>query len=302
VSLGSDQAAISKGNHVSDAFDLETNLLNFDSMEGVRSFDASQPSAIPPITSISLDVEEEKSDDNNTPFIPIIPIEEEESMTNLPKLAAANTHPNDVSDTDSPSCASASMSRNANKPALSSGRSNFVTKKKKASYRSKKFNTAVANMDSRWSTRRLDVAVQLIVEAVKEDKAMKLGSSGMTRKDERDAARFHIGDTGLLNYVLKSLNNVIVGNYVKATVYASNDSSSCFLTNTNTTIDATLTFKGNTYNVPAWYVSLFPEEYHTAKVNNQTSIMVKRENKAKDVREALDFLSKLRESQLVEKF
>lgn len=30
----------------------------------------------------------------------------------------------------------------------------------------------------------------------------------------RDAARLHIGDTGLLDYVLKSLNNVIVGNYV----------------------------------------------------------------------------------------
>jgi hypothetical protein len=147
--------------------------------------------------------------------------------------------------------------------------------------------------------QELDVAAQLIVEALKEDKVMKPGSSGMTRQDVRDAARLHIGDTGLLNYVLKSLNNVIVGNYVKTIVYVTNDSSSCFLTNTNTAIDATSTFKGYTYNVPAWYVSLFPEEYHTDKVNVQTSIMVERENKAKDVCKARDFLSKLGESQLV---
>jgi len=42
------------------------------------------------------------------------------------------------------------------------------------------------------------------------------------------------------------------------------------LTNTNTTTDATVTFKGNTYNVPAWSVSILPdcqsEDYNTAKV------------------------------------
>ena len=30
----------------------------------------------------------------------------------------------------------------------------------------------------------------------------------------RDAARMHIGDTGLLNYVLKSINNVLIGGHV----------------------------------------------------------------------------------------
>ncbi|KAK2395881.1 beta-galactosidase [Trifolium repens] len=98
-----------------------------------------------------------------------------------------------------------------------------------------------------------------------------------------------------LHMVLKSMENSLtngniskidLGNYVKATVYATNHSSSCFLTNTNTTTDATVTFRGNTYNVPAWSVSLLPncqaEEYNTAKVNVQTSIMVKRKNKAED--------------------
>jgi len=50
--------------------------------------------------------------------------------------------------------------------------------------------------------------------STKRGQAMKPGSSGMTRQNVRDAARLHIGDTGLLDYVLKSLNNVIVGNYV----------------------------------------------------------------------------------------
>ncbi|KAK7300663.1 hypothetical protein RJT34_11511 [Clitoria ternatea] len=85
-------------------------------------------------------------------------------------------------------------------------------KEKYARY--KKFNTAVANMDSRWPTRRLEFAAQVIVDALKENKAVQSGSGGMTRQDVRDAARLHIGDTGLLDYVLKSLNNVIVGSYV----------------------------------------------------------------------------------------
>ncbi|CAJ2628195.1 unnamed protein product [Trifolium pratense] len=98
-----------------------------------------------------------------------------------------------------------------------------------------------------------------------------------------------------LHMVLKSMENSLtngnvsktdLGNYVKATIYATNGSSSCFLTNSNTTTDATVTFRGNTYNVPAWSVSLLPncqtEEYNTAKINVQTSIMVKRKNKAED--------------------
>ena len=39
--------------------------------------------------SVSLDVEEEDYDDGITPLIPIIPIEEEESMDILPELAVA---------------------------------------------------------------------------------------------------------------------------------------------------------------------------------------------------------------------
>jgi len=46
------------------------------------------------------------------------------------------------------------------------------------------------------------------------------------------------------------------------------------LSNTNTTTDATLTFRGKKYTVPAWSVSLLPdcqhEEYNTAKVRENS--------------------------------
>ncbi|PNX95928.1 PHD finger protein male meiocyte death 1-like [Trifolium pratense] len=134
------------------------------------------------------------------------------SRHTVSKITVTYSSSDAASAADSPPCStSACMSRNSTKHALSS-RSNSMNKEKSARY--KKFSTAVATMDSRWPTRRLEFAAQVIVDALKEDKAMKPGSSGMTRQDVRDAARVHIGDTGLLDYVLKSLNNVIVENYV----------------------------------------------------------------------------------------
>lgn len=77
---------------------------------------------------------------------------------------------------------------------------------KEKSVKCRKFSAAVANMDSRWPTRRLEYAAQVIVDALRERR--------MTRQEVRDAARQHIGDTGLLDYVLKSLNNMIVGDFI----------------------------------------------------------------------------------------
>lgn len=87
-----------------------------------------------------------------------------------------------------------------------------LVKEKQIRYR--KFATAISNMDSRWPARRLEYAAEVIVKALEEKKSDKSshGGNGMTRQEVRDAARLHIGDTGLLDYVLKSLNNVIVGN------------------------------------------------------------------------------------------
>ncbi|KAL2241114.1 PHD finger protein MALE MEIOCYTE DEATH 1 [Sesamum indicum] len=79
----------------------------------------------------------------------------------------------------------------------------------------RKFSNVAANLDSRWPVRRLEHVAEVIVEALKEKRAVNNGgSSGMTRQEARDAARLHIGDTGLIDHVLKVMNNVVVGNYI----------------------------------------------------------------------------------------
>ncbi|KAI3886124.1 hypothetical protein MKW92_046171 [Papaver armeniacum] len=84
--------------------------------------------------------------------------------------------------------------------------SNKVSIKSHSKYR--KFKSFAAQMASRWPPRRLEYAADVIVDALKEK------GSGMSRQDLREAARLHIGDTGLLDFVLKSINNLIVGKYV----------------------------------------------------------------------------------------
>ncbi|WOL07224.1 beta-galactosidase 1-like [Canna indica] len=55
---------------------------------------------------------------------------------------------------------------------------------------------------------------------------------------------------------------------------------SCFISNENSTSNATVGFNGNYYFLPAWSVSILPdcneEVYNTAKVKTQTSVMVKK--------------------------
>ncbi|CAA7020819.1 unnamed protein product [Microthlaspi erraticum] len=80
----------------------------------------------------------------------------------------------------------------------------------KSSKRFRIYSDVAANLGSRWPVRRLEYAAEVIVESLKEMKT--LNQNGMTRQDVRDAARLHIGDTGLLDYVLKLMNNVVVGN------------------------------------------------------------------------------------------
>ncbi|KAK9121845.1 hypothetical protein Syun_019462 [Stephania yunnanensis] len=86
--------------------------------------------------------------------------------------------------------------------------SNFSSVRDKPSIHRKfeSFMTEMAN--SRWPARRLEYAAEVIVEALKEKQG------GMSRQELRDAARLHIGDTGLLDFVIKSINNLVVGDYV----------------------------------------------------------------------------------------
>ncbi|KAI3665157.1 hypothetical protein L6452_43778 [Arctium lappa] len=89
-----------------------------------------------------------------------------------------------------------------------------LTKKEKHG-RCRKFSNMAAKLDSRWHVRRLEHVANVVVNALKEKKAENGNRNcGMSRQDVRDTARLHIGDTGLIDYVLKSMNNVIVGGYL----------------------------------------------------------------------------------------
>ncbi|CAI9110380.1 OLC1v1010389C1 [Oldenlandia corymbosa var. corymbosa] len=67
----------------------------------------------------------------------------------------------------------------------------------------------------RWPVKRLEFTANVIVEALKKKQAENnFLRPLMNRQEVRDAARQQIGDTGLIDYVLKSLNNVVVGDYI----------------------------------------------------------------------------------------
>ncbi|XP_027913349.1 PHD finger protein MALE STERILITY 1 [Vigna unguiculata] len=69
--------------------------------------------------------------------------------------------------------------------------------------------TALVETNCRWSPKRIEMATRVIVEALK-----KTEFRWVSRQEVRDAARAYIGDTGLLDFVLKSLGNHVVGNYL----------------------------------------------------------------------------------------
>ncbi|XP_078441445.1 PHD finger protein MALE MEIOCYTE DEATH 1-like [Wolffia australiana] len=80
-----------------------------------------------------------------------------------------------------------------------------VSSSPKKRRRSRDFDAVAEELDSRWPARRLKVAAQVIVEALAQR------PTGMTRQEVRDAARITIGDTGLLDFVLKSIGDCAVG-------------------------------------------------------------------------------------------
>ncbi|KAK7273883.1 hypothetical protein RIF29_14947 [Crotalaria pallida] len=98
-----------------------------------------------------------------------------------------------------------------------------------------------------------------------------------------------------LHEVLKSMEDVLTQGYSRnveygdmttATIYSYAGKSVCFLGNAHSSKDKTINFQNTEYTVPAWSVSILPdcytEVYNTAKVNAQTSIMVKKQNGADD--------------------
>ncbi|KAG8647141.1 beta-galactosidase 7 [Manihot esculenta] len=86
------------------------------------------------------------------------------------------------------------------------------------------------------------------------------------------------------------------------TIYAYQGKRSCFFASIDENKDQTLTFEGKDYFLPAWSVSILPdcytEVYNTAKVNAQTSIMVKRPNEADDFEEPYDLVWQWKEEKI----
>ncbi|KAF8049209.1 hypothetical protein N665_2276s0002 [Sinapis alba] len=88
-----------------------------------------------------------------------------------------------------------------------------------------------------------------------------------------------------------NISTIDFGNSASATIYKTEEGSSCFFGNGNETSDATISFQGESYVVPAWSVTILPdcknEAYNTAKITTQTSMMVKKPNEAEDSRSTL---------------
>lgn len=67
----------------------------------------------------------------------------------------------------------------------------------------------------RWPARRLQHVLLVIIELLKDHKDENLGSEcGMSRQELRDGARGTIGDTGLIDFVLKSIKCFTVDNHI----------------------------------------------------------------------------------------
>ncbi|KAL0409061.1 UNVERIFIED_CONTAM: PHD finger protein MALE STERILITY 1 [Sesamum radiatum] len=66
----------------------------------------------------------------------------------------------------------------------------------------------MSDASCRWSPKRVEMAIHVVVEALK-----RAEYRWVSRQHVRDVARAYIGDTGLLDFVLKSLGNHMVGKY-----------------------------------------------------------------------------------------
>ncbi|XP_021298184.1 beta-galactosidase 15-like [Herrania umbratica] len=90
------------------------------------------------------------------------------------------------------------------------------------------------------------------------------------------------------------VTNTDLGNSISTTLYSTKEKSSCFLSNAHNQTDAVVKFGGIDYYLPAWSVSILPdckdEAYNTAKVYAQTSVLVKKPNKAEDEPNSLEWV------------
>ncbi|KAM3380682.1 PHD finger protein like [Capsicum galapagoense] len=76
------------------------------------------------------------------------------------------------------------------------------------------FVNLMANSDCRWPARRLEFVLIVIVNFLKENQENVGRNCRMTRQDLRNEARKFIGDTGLIDFVLKSIRCFALGNQI----------------------------------------------------------------------------------------
>ncbi|KAL0372777.1 UNVERIFIED_CONTAM: PHD finger protein [Sesamum calycinum] len=73
----------------------------------------------------------------------------------------------------------------------------------------------IMTKDCRWSARRLEEVLFVIIDQLKKHKANNLERErGISRQELRDEARKSIGDTGLIDFVLKSIKCFAVDNQI----------------------------------------------------------------------------------------
>ncbi|XP_075482475.1 PHD finger protein MALE MEIOCYTE DEATH 1-like [Primulina tabacum] len=77
------------------------------------------------------------------------------------------------------------------------------------------FVHSMAKGDCRWSTKRLEGVLRVIVDLLNEHKTNNFdGKDGLTRHELREEARKSIGDTGLIDFVLKCIRCFQVENQI----------------------------------------------------------------------------------------
>ncbi|XP_071687303.1 PHD finger protein At2g01810-like [Rutidosis leptorrhynchoides] len=75
--------------------------------------------------------------------------------------------------------------------------------------------SSLCKLEPRWPKQRLEKTAKVIANILKEHKVFSNGRNRpMLRKDLRDMASKFVGDTGLIDFVLKSVDNLVVGKHI----------------------------------------------------------------------------------------
>ncbi|XP_024961182.1 PHD finger protein At2g01810-like [Cynara cardunculus var. scolymus] len=78
-----------------------------------------------------------------------------------------------------------------------------------------KFVSSLWKLEPRWPKQRLEKTAKVIANILKEHKILSNGRNGaMSRKDLRNMASKYVGDTGLIDFVLKSIDNSVIGKQI----------------------------------------------------------------------------------------